>query len=461
MRASAWLPPVLTILFSKADGLAPPTVPWLACASAVEVNRAVEQHVRPGDCVVEMGSQLKETSRLICDAVGATGTALLCDVARKSPRVSTSRNANFRRGDDLQSVPPQATWIELESFDGWRCAPALDASFKGASAPCDVLVCDLGGMTGNDLILTTVSFCREFLSRMKGGGGGHQPRAVIVKSTALCGLAWRLIHAQRLFAGSASLPLPGDGDSGGGGSGDDGCTGEKREEGGQFRAPRGTAGEPFIVATVGVEEYRRTIPSAVRLGDGVLEVGCHLGVTTALLHEAAGGSDGGGGGGGGGGCIGVDIGARIINGARERFPHVSFSVGDAWRIASLHRLRKELLPSRRTLSPLPEAGTGTAADTEGGDGNAYDVVYVDVGGLSGSDGLLEALSLLGSIGHGLEPRVIVIKSLCMRRLASSLRPFSDVWNKERKRSLLLAAEQQSEAEDDVADAGQIPAAAGG
>ena len=122
MRASAWLPPVLTILFSKADGLAPPTVPWLACASAVEVNRAVEQHVRPGDCVVEMGSQLKETSRLICDAVGATGTALLCDVARKSPRVSTSRNANFRRGDDLQSVPPQATWIELESFDGWRCA---------------------------------------------------------------------------------------------------------------------------------------------------------------------------------------------------------------------------------------------------------------------------------------------------------------------------------------------------
>ena len=139
MRASAWLPPVLTILFSKADGLAPPTVPWLACASAVEVNRAVEQHVRPGDGVVEMGSQLKETSRLICDAVGATGTALLCDVARKSPRVSTSRNANFRRGDDLQSVPPQATWIELESFDGWRCAPALDASFKGASAPCDVL----------------------------------------------------------------------------------------------------------------------------------------------------------------------------------------------------------------------------------------------------------------------------------------------------------------------------------
>ena len=71
------------------------------------------------------------------------------------------------------------------------------------------------------------------------------------------------------------------------------------------------------------------------------------------------------------------------------------------------------------------------------------------------------MSLATALTVSEEPRVIVIKSLCMRRLASSLRPFSDVWNKERKRSLLLAAEQQSEAEDDVADAGQIPAAAGG
>jgi len=62
----------------------------------------------------------------------------------------------------------------------------------------------------------------------------------------------------------------------------------------------------------------------------------------------------------------------------------------------------------------------------------YDAVYVDVGGLSGSEGLLEAISLLSSITNSLEPRCIVIKSLCMRRLASSLVPFSEVRKREKQ-----------------------------
>lgn len=57
----------------------------------------------------------------------------------------------------------------------------------------------------------------------------------------------------------------------------------------------------------------------------------------------------------------------------------------------------------------------------------YDVVYVDVGGLSGSDGLLDSLSLINALGMALEPRVVVIKSQCLRRLAGCLIPFSSVW----------------------------------
>ena len=53
----------------------------------------------------------------------------------------------------------------------------------------------------------------------------------------------------------------------------------------------------------------------------------------------------------------------------------------------------------------------------------FDVVYVDVGGLSGIDGLLESINLISSIRFGLAPRCIVIKSLCVQRLASRLIPF--------------------------------------
>ena len=99
----------------------------------------------------------------------------------------------------------------------------------------------------------------------------------------------------------------------------------------------------------------------------------------------------------------------------------AFLVGDAWRTAELQRVASTTFGRR---GEEEEASSPSSS---------YDAVYVDVGGLSGSDGVLEALSLLEALGKALEPRVIVIKSLCMRRLASSLRPFSESWIKVHRR----------------------------
>jgi hypothetical protein len=119
---------------------------------------------------------------------------------------------------------------------------------------------------------------------------------------------------------------------------------------------------PWIIPTVGVDEYRSTIPVTVQPGDAVLQVGCHLGTSTALLHETAAAAqsavavqgvatstsstsssnsdtevvvDSGG------YCIGVDVGSKIIQRAMERYPHVYFRVGDAWRTAELLRIQND------------------------------------------------------------------------------------------------------------------------
>jgi len=64
--------------------------------------------------------------------------------------------------------------------------------------------------------------------------------------------------------------------------------------------------------------------------DIVLEVGCHEGVTTAMLHERmAGGS---------GFIVGVDMSQTTIDMARAKFPHVRFESADGSNIEALKRL---------------------------------------------------------------------------------------------------------------------------
>jgi SAM-dependent methyltransferase len=198
---------------------------------------------------------------------------------------------------------------------------------------------------------------------------GGSAVTVLVKSLGLNQWACRLVHAQRWRGIEDYTAIP----------------------------------PPHIIGTRGVHEYRSTIPYTVRPTDAVLEVGCHFGTTTTLLQDH------------GQYCIGVDVGSKIIKEADKRHSGVCFRVGDAWKTAALLRLQQEYYQESQTSGRI-----------------GFDVVYIDVGGLSGSDGLLEAIHLISSIRYALEPRCIVIKSLCMQRLSSRLVPFYSTQKRRQK-----------------------------
>lgn len=350
----------------------PPTrsskLQYITCASTNELASAVSRFVRRDDSVAELGSQLRDVSSTICDSLQPEqgGQAILVDVVRKFPKNTKNVEAIDRTramrqpGQELDFYPDTAIFTEISKLDDWRSA-FMDAS---ATTSFDVFVLDVNAIVGNDLEWTSLSIIRDFTSMFP------SCRLVLVKSFRLNQWAKQLVHGQRWMT--------------------------NQQQGRQNK--RSTT---KIIATVGVHEYRELIPFTVRPGDSVLEVGCHLGTSTILLHEATTvGNDTGY-------CIGVDVGPKIILGAKQRYPDVHFSTGDAWKTAGLLRIQQDYNASHEQQSKRL----------------GFDVVYVDVGGLSGSDGLMEALSLVSALLSALEPRCIVIKSLCMRRLSSTLVPF--------------------------------------
>ena len=324
---------------------------WITCSSTNELSDAVSNMIRPDDIVAEIGSSLREVSTGICQSLGTNGKAVLLDVERKSPKNTSNLDrvkAMRYPGEEKSFFVDTATFIELEKLEQWRTV------LREQSDSYSVLVLDLSNMCGNDLELSALAILKEFDALWP------SYRLAIIKSLSLNQWAARLVHAQKFI----------------------------EQKGRHDDIP-----PPHVVGTVGVHEYRNTIPHSVRSGDAVLEIGCHLGTSTILLDKQASPK---------GYAIGVDIGPRIITGAKERYPEVVFAVGDAWKTAELLRIQTQHPKCDRT---------------------GFDAVYVDVGGLSGGDGLLEAMSLLSALINALEPRCIVIKSLCIRRLCSRLTPY--------------------------------------
>ena len=67
-----------------------------------------------------------------------------------------------------------------------------------------------------------------------------------------------------------------------------------------------------------------------------------------------------------------------------------------------------------------------------------------MGGLSGSDGVLDPIALVKSIQFALKPHVIVIKSICLQNLAKRLTPY---WKWQKDTAAAVATEKKKKKED--------------
>ncbi len=134
-----------------------------------------------------------------------------------------------------------------------------------------------------------------------------------------------------------------------------------------------------LLATTGVKNYRSTIDEVVRADDFVLEIGCEWGTTSVLLQPR---------------CdrlLATDVSAECIERASRRYPHVEFSVLDAF-----------------DLKAVFDVAQGVS------------VIYIDVSGLSGFRSVLDVISLLNAYSALLAPRRIVVKSGALVNLARRL-----------------------------------------
>ena len=117
--------------------------------------------------------------------------------------------------------------------------------------------------------------------------------------------------------------------------------------------------------------------------------------------------------------VGVDIGPSIIKDAKTRYPTVEFHTADAWDLNTLMKLSTITTTTTETTTTTSEKqtyptteGAGAEATTTTTTTMGYDVILVDVGGLSGDNGLYESLSLLRELTHVFRPRLkaLIIKS---------------------------------------------------
>ncbi len=137
-----------------------------------------------------------------------------------------------------------------------------------------------------------------------------------------------------------------------------------------------------FIAARGVKEYRATIPAMVRADDTVLELGCEWGTTTALLAPR---------------CrevIGADVSPACIERARQYHPGLTFAVLDAFDVRAALALDRP-----------------------------FDLIYLDLSGLSGYRALLDAIALLTMYATVFRPRAIVVKSGALKHFAAHCRPW--------------------------------------
>ena len=344
--------------FADATKAAPPVY---CCAAAAQYNATLNWALNwllkdDVDVVLEVGCQLNETTRMMA----ATAQSVIgIDIDRKATNTADKKSLGFYRQSATSDLPN----VRMHILDVWDLTALTEAT--GDVSAC-VLAIDANVVLGNDLPFEVLALVRT-LTRL------YSPRALVVKSRALS-------HLQNQLTAAPSKPL---------------TNGSKRSSRGQQKVT------VQIIAANLVHDYRQAaLQQLERLApaDGsplcALEIGCHVGETTALLHDAINKR------GGGGYCVGVDNGKSIIERAKQRHPHVPFAVADGWDASSLISSLERCVPGARPV-----------------------LLLIDIGGLSGASGTLDALALirqLCALFHG-SLKAVIIKSSCMRSLARQLR----------------------------------------
>lgn len=336
--------------------------PALVTAGNLEIYRkAAVALLGPADCVLEVGCQLGSTTALLASkAACVVGVDINKDMDGKG-RVHTSVAD--------AGLPDNIMFDIADPHDLLRIQKICNTHVE--NSPVTVLLVDAYDVIGNDLPLELLALCRQ-LSRVL----APSLHTILVRSKSLGQLQSQLSTARNII-GSEDL-----------------------------RPPRN--GKPHIVAAFGVYEYRLAAEQLLQPGWRVLEIGCHFGTSTDLLHAATSKT--------GGSCVGVDISPDIIKSAKRKFPEVAFDVCDAWDILGLQRV------VRRHLGRSHAAREDQIVDDEPVP-DGPDMILLDVGGLSGAHGELDTLALVRMLTSTFSPtlQAIVVKSHNLRTLATQLR----------------------------------------
>ena len=223
----------------------------------------------------------------------------------------------------------------------------------------DVAVLDIAQWSGRDSLLDSLSLTNSYWL-------GFDLRYIVCKSKALLQMGQRLLDAKLLDPGQKLQKL---------------CLHSDKAAPAPSGPPAGpdpTSGK--VVCAVGVLEYRATIPFVIRDGDRVLEIGCQAGLTAKLIKQSTSGR-----------VVGSDVAPQSIEHAkRQGAGHdVEWAVLDGW---DLHGIQ--------ALGP-------------------WDVIYMDISGISGRNCVQDGLALIFSYFRLLpELRTVVVKSRSLRDVSN-------------------------------------------
>ncbi len=396
----------------------------IAVKSNQEMLRLLPNLLRSGDNVVEIGSLLGDITQTIKDCVNKDGTVTAFDFHRKKSTRDGARATDTMEGVDFHLL----TGEKHRFANGAQKSPFAVASYilqillskaqsisnkdgnNNTLPQYNVVILDLSNMYGNEIFLDFVAAIDIYKSIFNALGMQY----LIVKSNFMRAAARKYFNAAQLIDKSRQVP-------------NTRCNIMYNQFLLELQdAIRGQnvgyldAG-PVVLGGRGVNEYRKASLLCIQPGDRVLEIGAHCGKTTKLVADN------------GASAVGVDIGPHIVQEAIKRYPDVEFHVADAWDINTLMALSKTKTKTTKKASDDVDGGDGVGNKEEKEKTDdisenefefGWDVILVDVGGLSGDNGLFESLGLLRELSHMFRPRLkaLVIKSACIRSFASDIMP---------------------------------------